>query len=64
MSIITKTSGHFIINSCPISLSKGSVVSYRKDADVEEFSTEDEMLTAYRLRMPTGTDYTGDIDGT
>ena len=51
MSIITKTEGHYIINSAAVSLN-GTVVSYRDDAVVQEFVTEAEMLTAHELQFP------------
>ena len=51
MSIITKTEGHYIINSAAVSLN-GTVVSYRDDAVVQEFATEAEMLAAHELQFP------------
>jgi hypothetical protein len=51
MSIITKTEGHYIINSAAVSLN-GTVVSYRDDAVVQEFVTEAEMLAAHELQFP------------
>ncbi len=51
MSIITKTEGHFIINTAAISLD-GTVVSYRDDATVQEFASEAEMLTAHEAQFP------------
>jgi hypothetical protein len=52
MAIITKTEGHFIINSAAISLSEGNVVSYRDDATVQEFDTEVAMLAAHQAQFP------------
>ena len=52
MAIITKFSGHFIINSAAISLGAGQVVSYRDDATVQEFATEAEMLAAHQAQFP------------
>jgi hypothetical protein len=50
--IITKTEGHFIINSAAISLGRGNQVSYRSDAVVQEFSTDEEMLAAHQTQFP------------
>jgi hypothetical protein len=52
MSIITKTEGHFIINTAAVSLLDGTVVSYRDDATVQEFASESEMLTAHEEQFP------------
>tara|TARA_R110000868_G_scaffold180030_1_gene420530 strand:- start:379 stop:561 length:183 start_codon:yes stop_codon:yes gene_type:complete len=52
MANITKTEGHFIINSAAISLGDGNVVSYRDDAVVQEFATEAKMLTAHQAQFP------------
>jgi hypothetical protein len=52
MTIITKTEGHFIINSSAISLGDNNVVSYRDDATVQEFDTEAEMLAAHQAQFP------------
>ena len=49
--IITKTEGHFIINGSAISLD-GNVVSYRDDAVVQEFATEEAMLAAHQEQFP------------
>ena len=49
--IITKTQGHFIINSTAVSLN-GNVVSYRDDAVVQEFATEEAMLEAHQKQFP------------
>ncbi len=49
--IITKTEGHYIINSAAISLD-GNVVSFRDDAVVQEFGTKDEMLAAHEEQFP------------
>ena len=49
--IITKTEGHFIINSAAVSLD-GNVVSYRDDAVVQEFDTEEAMLAAHEEQFP------------
>ena len=49
--IITKTEGHFIINSTAVSLD-GNVVSYRDDAVVQEFDTEEAMLAAHKEQFP------------
>lgn len=51
MSIITKTEGHFIINTAAFSLD-GTVVSYRNDATVQEFASKSEMLTAHEAQFP------------
>ena len=51
MSIITKTEGHFIINTAAVSLD-GNVVSYRDDATVQEFVSEAKMLTAHEAQFP------------
>jgi hypothetical protein len=52
MTIITKTKGHFIINSSPISLGDSNVVSYRDDATVQEFVSEAEMQAAHQAQYP------------
>jgi hypothetical protein len=52
MAITTKTVGHFIINGAAISLGEGNVVSYRDDANVQEFGTEAEMLAAHQEQFP------------
>ncbi len=52
MAILTKTEGHFIINDGAFSLSESTVVSYRDDATVQEFDTEELMLTAHREQFP------------
>jgi len=49
--IITKTEGHFIINSAAVSLD-GNVVSYRDDAVVQEFDTKEAMLAAHKEQFP------------
>ena len=49
--IITQTSGHFIINSAAISLGSSNVVSYRNDATVQEFDTEEEMIAAHQAQF-------------
>ena len=51
MTIITKTEGHYIINSAAVSLN-GTVVSYRDDATVREFSSEAEMLAIHQHLYP------------
>ena len=50
--IITKTDGHFIINSTAISLDDNNVVSFRDDAVVQEFGTKEEMLAAHEQQFP------------
>jgi hypothetical protein len=50
--IVTKSSGHFIINSAAISLGDSNVVSYRDDATVQEFDTESAMLAAHQAQFP------------
>jgi len=50
--IITKTDGHFIINSAAISLDGNNVVSFRDDAVVQEFGTKEEMLAAHEQQFP------------
>ena len=52
MKPITKTEGHFIINSAAISLKEGNVVSYRSDAIVQKFDTEEAMLAAHQEQFP------------
>ena len=49
--IITKTKGYFIVNSTAVSLNC-NVVSYRDDAVVQEFSTEEAMLEAHQKQFP------------
>ena len=51
MAIITKYEGHYIINSAAVSLD-GTVVSYRDDATVREFSSEAEMLAIHQHLYP------------
>lgn len=50
--IITKTAGFYIINGSPVALSPGQVVSYRDDAEVDEFDTGDAMWAEYERRLP------------
>jgi len=50
--IITKTAGHFIINSAAISLDGNNVVSFRDGAVVQEFNTKEEMLAAHEQQFP------------
>ena len=52
MAIITRTEGYFIINSSAVSLGPSNVVSYRDDAVVQEFDTEDAMLAAHQEQFP------------
>jgi len=52
MNIITKTEGHFIINSAAYSLESGNVVSYRDDAVVQEFESKAEMQVAHEAQFP------------
>ena len=52
MAIITKTEGHFIINSAAISLGASNVVSYRDDATVQEFASKADMQTAHQAQFP------------
>jgi len=49
--IVTKTEGFFIINSAAVALD-GTVVSYRDDALVQEFNSEEEMMTAHKEQFP------------
>jgi len=50
--IITKTAGHFIINSAAISLDGNNVVSFSEGAVVQEFDTKEEMLAAHEQQFP------------
>jgi hypothetical protein len=52
MSIITKTTGYFIIDEGAIALSGNTVVSYRDGATVQEFDTEALMLAAHKEQFP------------
>jgi len=52
MNIQNKTSCCCIINSTAVVLTEGQVVSYRDDAIVQEFDTEEEMLTAHKEQFP------------
>ena len=52
MAIENKTSGCYIINSTAACLMEGQVVSYRDDAIVQEFETEEEMLAAHQEQFP------------
>jgi hypothetical protein len=52
MAIITKTDGHFIINSAAVSLGASNVVSYRDDATVQEFVSKTEMQAAHQAQFP------------
>ena len=52
MAIENKTSGCYIINSTAVCLMEGQVVSYRDDAVVQEFDTEEEMLAAHEEQFP------------
>ena len=64
MSIITKTEGHFIINSAAFSLEGESVVSYRDDAVVQEFESKDEMLEAHEEQFPDQYEVEDEAEGT
>ena len=50
--IITKEDGYFIINSAAFPLTENTVVSYRDDAIVQEFDTEELMVAAHREQFP------------
>lgn len=50
--VITKTQGYYIINGSLISLEEGQVVSYRNDAEVQEFETEQLLLEAHQNQYP------------
>lgn len=50
--MITQTSGYYIINGAAIALGPDNVVSYREDADVQSFETEEEMLAAHQEQYP------------
>ena len=50
--MITQTSGYYIINGAAISLGPSNVVSYREDADVQSFETEEAMLEAHQAQYP------------
>jgi len=50
--IITKTEGFFIINGGAVALDENTVMSYRDDAVVQEFDTEEEMLAAHQQQFP------------
>ena len=52
MAIENKTSGCYIINSTAVCLMEGEIVSYRDDAVVQEFETEEEMLVAHEEQFP------------
>ena len=52
MAILTKTEGYFIINGGAISLGDDTEVSYRDDATVQEFDTEELMLAAHEEQFP------------
>ena len=49
--VVTKTKGHFIINTSYASLD-GNVVSFRNDAAVQEFETQEELEAAHRAQFP------------
>ena len=50
--IITKEDGYFIINDAAFALTDRTVVSYRDDAIVQEFDSEDAMLAAHEEQFP------------
>ena len=50
--IITKKDGYFIINGAAFSLTDSTVVSYRDDAIVQEFESEEAMLAAHEDQYP------------
>ena len=50
--ILKKTEGFFIINSAAVALDENTVVSYRADAVVQEFDSEEEMLAAHKEQFP------------
>ena len=50
--IITKEDGYFIINDAAFALTDRTVVSYRDDAIVQEFDSEEAMLTAHKEQFP------------
>lgn len=50
--MITQTEGYYIINGAAISLGPSNVVSYREDADVQSFETEEAMLEAHQAQYP------------
>jgi len=50
--IITKEDGYFIINSAAFPLTDSTVVSYRNDAIVQEFASEELMEAAHREQFP------------
>jgi hypothetical protein len=52
MHVETKTEGYFIINSTAVYLGENEVVSYRSDAIIQEFETEEEMLAAHGEQFP------------
>jgi hypothetical protein len=51
--ILTKYSGNWIINSEPFELIDGvTIVSYRDDASVQEFASEELMVEAHKAQFP------------
>jgi len=62
MAILTKTEGYFIINNGAISLSESTSVSYRDDATIQEFDTEELMLAAHEEQFPDQYTYSKGID--
>ena len=50
--IITKEDGYFIINDAAFALTDRTVVSYRDDAIVQEFESEEAMLAAHEEQFP------------
>ena len=60
--IITKKDGYFIINSAAFALTESTVVSYRDDAIVQEFDSEELMAAAHKEQFPE--QYTEDLNFT
>jgi len=50
--IITQENGYWIINSGVIALDENIVVSYRDDAIVQEFASEELMMAAHKEQFP------------
>jgi hypothetical protein len=50
--MIRKTSGYWMINNSPVSITEGSICDHPDDATVVEYSSEEELMEAHKLANP------------
>ena len=50
--MIRKTSGFWMINNNPVSITEGAICDHPDDATVVEYSSEEELIEAHKLANP------------